>query len=139
MDDRISRLERQLATLEKRLEEMLQGQRVVTAQEFRLEDEKGALRGEWRVQGGNSEPRLALYGHDGQARVTVTVTLDGQPSLAFVDAQGRRRILLQAGEQGSQVALLDAEGRPRAALEVPLSGAGTIWFKDQKGRLERRI
>lgn len=84
---------------------------VVVAQEFRLVDEQGHLRGKLGVVKG--KPGLALYGKDesgkdsGNPRAVLTVTSSGDPVLALMDKDGETpRAMLDLSDKREGAAAL---------------------------------
>ncbi len=121
--ERIVALEARVADLEGRLERLARGPwETLSTRELRLVDSEGRLKGEWRLLAGEAEPRFALYGEGGKPRVVLSVTHDGEPTLALVDAQGHSRAALGTKENAVFLTLRAPDGE--RTLDLRLDPAG---------------
>lgn len=121
--ERIAALEARVADLEGRLQHLTRTPwESFSAREIRLVDSDGTLKGEWRLLAGEAEPRLALYGEGGKPRVVLSVTHDGEPTVALVDHHGRSRASLGTKENAVFLSLRSPDGD--RSLELRLDPQG---------------
>ncbi len=113
--------------------------KILTAEEFQLVDEKGAVRaalsmstggpgiilfdkaGNFRAMlglaTGEEYPVLSLLDAEKHHRATLALKVNGEPYLGLFDKTGKRRMSFTLdGEKGPRIALLDNNGQTRAAL-----------------------
>ncbi len=105
----------------------------VTAEVFQLLDDKGEVRGEWKVEGGaghfelrdsNGTPRFAVYMKRGAACVTL------------FDSKHKTRLGLTVDPAGHpQVILLDKGQVPRLHMTLGSEGDGNLRMIDEKGHV----
>ena len=89
--------------------------RVVTAQEFRLEDADGYMRGRLRVV--EDIASLTLFDASGQSRSVLVVRPDGVAGLGFADESGQLQVDIG----------VDPTGKPRVAFFD--SGGNIVWSR----------
>lgn len=95
--------------------------RIVTAQEFRLEDVDGHMRGRLRVA--EDIASLILFDASGQTRSVLVVRPDGVAGLGFADESGRLQVDIG----------VDPTGKPRVAFFD--DGGNIVWSRpDSPGR-----
>lgn len=122
--ERIGALEARVADLEGRLQRLTRSPwESFSAREIRLVDSEGVVKGEWRLLAGESEPRLALYGEGGKPRVVLSVTHEGEPTVALVDHHGRNRAALGTKDNAVFLSLRTPEGDRQLELRLDQDGA----------------
>jgi hypothetical protein len=109
--------------------------KVIMAQEFRLVDKTGAMRGTLQTQDDGS-PGLALYDKTGKVRVTLHVQSDGSALLAFHDGMGKSRVELEQDSDGTGgLTLINGKGSGGAALMIAPDSNPVAIFKDKDGKV----
>jgi len=91
------------------------GKKVIRANKFILEDEKGEIRVMLDVIEGS--PTLNLSDEKGEIRVMLDVNKDGA-GLMLSDEKGKPRAILAMTKEGPGLLLFDENGKARAALAV---------------------
>lgn len=108
--------------------------KIVTAEEFRLVDEKGKSRAVITMRGGG-EPVLGFFGKDGRRRAIFGMRDDGTPAIGLYDKKGKERIKLVMDSDGSPaIRLSDEKGGNRVEVEVNSNGEPSITLLDGDGK-----
>ncbi len=134
-------------------------ERIVEAQEFRLVDQRGVLRGKLATtgdeQGGTA---FSLYDRTGKERLAfgashllqfIMVKGDSgdvrlaagpgtTPRMQFVDASGRTRLAFDLADDGPRITLRDMRGTSRLMAGLP-NDQPAILFLDAGGRLAHSV
>lgn len=105
--------------------------RVVRANEFILEDEKGEERAKLVIA--KDGPQLALFDERGKLRAGMRVGKD-MPQLALFDVNGKLRAMLAVGDEGRpQLVMSDEKGRLRTGIGETANGP-MLFMADENGR-----
>jgi hypothetical protein len=105
----------------------------VSAQEFRLVDSSGALRGLLAVDC-RGLPALVLYDRQRNERIGAYILGDGCPAVCLKDADEDERIILTLGNEGdSCMALYRGSEGARAALFVARDGKAVLDLWGREG------
>jgi hypothetical protein len=127
--------------------------RVIEAEEFRLVDSQGTVRGWFRVRGGNAA--LCITDKDyktGPPRALMGVDANGVPTLSISDATGPR-VLLGIKDKGGAINLYneagrwstlgpdvlnlrDTQSRVRLSIAVLTNETPAIAFYDERGHVQ---
>ena len=106
---------------------------VIEAQEFRVVDNTGSVRG-WLGTLENGEVGLGLRDVEKESRAVLQLLPDGSPSLRLFDAAGKVRVGLGISEDGvSGLSLLDAAKKVRIGLSVVEDGTPGLGLWDAAG------
>jgi len=109
--------------------------KVLMAQEFRLVDKTGAMRGTLQTQDDGS-PGLALYDKTGKVRVTMNVQGDGTSLLVFHDGAGKSRVELEQDADGTGgLTLINGKGTGGAAVLIAPDSNPVAVFKNKDGKV----
>ena len=109
--------------------------KVIIAQEFRLVDKNGVMRGTMQTQEDGS-PGIALFDKNGKARVTLHLRPDGSSTLAFRDAQSKPRVEMEQAADGTGgLTLTNGKGTGGAALLIAPDSNPVAIFKDKDGKV----
>jgi len=109
--------------------------KVLMAQEFRLVDKTGAMRGTLQTQDDGS-PGLALYDKTGKVRVTLNVQGDGTSLLVFRDGASKPRVELEQDADGTGgLTLINGKGTGGAALLIAPDSNPVAVFKNKEGKV----
>lgn len=105
---------------------------VVSAKQFVLKDDRGAVRGVWTVEQ-DGATRLVLNDRDESPRLRLGVVEGGAPGLAFVDGSAQSRVVLGLlPDETSNLVFADRAGRARAVFGLSRDNASLV-FADQNG------
>jgi len=116
--------------VEDRFQQAGEGFKVVRANRFVLEDEKGKNRAMLTTFADGAG--LTLYDENSKARVMLGVSNDG-PALFLYDEKGKGRARLAASNNGPGLQLCDEKGKTRAGLNVLKSGSW-LHLRDENGK-----
>ncbi len=106
-----------------------EGEKIIRANAFILEDEKGQTRAVLSMS--ENGPYLSLVDENGKIRALLSVDKDG-PALFLRDDKGQRRVGLGISEDRASLALYGGEGELGAGLRLGKDGPGLGLF-DEKG------
>jgi hypothetical protein len=109
-------------------------ERVVTAKEFRLIDEKGNERAILGTRGGSSG--LFLMGQDQTIRLHLFLLPDNSPAILLTDERGTVRVKVNQVEESSILALSDRNGKMRLLLTVSGEGKVSLVTLDAEGHIQ---
>ncbi|MBV6506222.1 MAG: hypothetical protein ILNGONEN_01794 [Syntrophorhabdaceae bacterium] len=114
--------------------------KVITAQEFRLIDENGALRARLGIDKDGS-PSLQFINKKGKSPITLGLLQDKSPCLWFYDENDRPYVKLRlVNDNMPNLEFLDKNGYERIALSVDnIDGSPSLDFKDTNFRDRLRI
>ncbi len=116
-----------------------QVQRVVTANEFVLDDAAGKPRARITV-GKDGETIFAMYDRDQHLRAEMLVSSQGVPQLQLYDTANKLRIALDISTDGvPTVRLMDRDNVPRALFGVDGDGEPGLNFYSKDGKLMREL
>lgn len=121
--------------LQSRIDALESGTKVVEAQEFRLVDAAGNIRGLFDLRRPDGEPCLYFFDAAGKQRLLLGLLEDGYPCLFLRDAAGQERITVASSVDGtSMVGFWDVAGESRASFGVQHDGSPTLVLLDATGK-----
>lgn len=150
-EERLEKLERELAAAQRRNRWMLGGGilfilgcmvclytvmngkihvNTISAKMLIVEDEKGE--GRACLAGSKYGPTLLMYDENYECRLDIGVTDFGGPHVYLRDEKGRNRAELSSAKDGPRLNLYDENGKNRATLVMFKVGPGLV-LMDEKG------
>ena len=108
------------------------GDKVVSAQEFRLVDGAGNVWGEFGVLQGEM-PYLSLRHADGRPRIRLLVLPDGAAEIRFGEKNEAPAVVLGTAADGHPSLVLRKGLEKRAVLEVGGNGIAALSLNDDRG------
>ena len=107
---------------------------IVTARQYELRDELGAVRGTWQVAE-DGTASFTLNDRNGIERARMRLLDDGAPGIALSDAKGRSRVVLSLlADLTGTLTFADGEGNARTVLGLAEDGSSTLVFVDPFGQ-----
>lgn len=106
---------------------------VVEAQEYRLRDKDGKIRGAWGFAD-DGAIRFVLQSGDNQRALRLNLLPDGSAGVTFSDSAGGNRMVLGLLNDGtSSLVFTDPKGTARSVYSFSPSGASSVIFADRDG------
>ena len=108
-------------------------EKVVIAEQFRLVDKEGNLRGAIGLSG-KEAPKLWFYDEGGTPRIGMVLSDKGVPTLEFSDGVGKPRIGMNLSDKGvPTLGLYDEVGTPRLGMVLSDKGGPGLVLCDEGG------
>jgi hypothetical protein len=107
--------------------------KIVSARQFVLRGEDGAVRGMWGTEE-DGTLRLMLQDARGRARAKLSLFTDGSSGFTFSDSVGQPRMVFALlPDETASIVLADARGKTRSVLGISAGGNPTLVFADKDG------